>query len=111
MGQLLSTIPVSRNVSAGTLVEVTCATTETGLTAFSLTTTPHIDGSHTVVTHPNGGTQYTLSFIAPAQHSTINIACFAVKGTVSDQNIAVLMSQGEPVSECIIMSLWQCISP
>ena len=67
VGQLLSATPVSRNVSAGTLVQITCATPVTGLTVFSLTTTTHIDGSDTVVTHPNGGTQRTLSFIAPAQ--------------------------------------------
>ena len=97
MGQILSTTPVSRNVSAGTLVNFTCATPETELTAFALTATPHIDGSDTVVTHPNGGTQLTLSFIAPAQHSTVNIACIVViEGTVRDQNIAVLMIQGEP---------------
>ena len=103
MGQLLSTTLQSRNASAGSLVEFTCATPETGLTVFSLTTTPHIDGSDTVVTY-NGGTQYTLSFVAPVapvQHSVINIACVAVKGTVVDQSIAVLMIQGEPVSECI----------
>ena len=107
MGQLLSVIPVSRNISAGISVEFTCATPETGLTVFSLTTTPFIDNSDRVVTHPNGGTQHTLSFIAPVQHSTINIACFAVKGTVSDQSIAVLIIQGESVSVCI-MGLWQC---
>ena len=103
MGQLLSATPESRNVSAGTLVEISCATPETGLTVFSLTTTPHIDGSATVVTHPNGGTQHMLSFIAPVQHSIINIACVVVKGTVSDQSIAVLIIQGESVSECIII--------
>ena len=97
MGQLLLATPVSRNASAGTLLEFTCATLETGLTAFSLTTLPHIDGSDIVVTHPNGGTQHTLSFIAPVQHSTINIACIAVKGMVNDQGIAVLMIQGGPV--------------
>ena len=97
VGQLLSASPESKNVSAGTLVMFICATPETGLTAFSLTITPHIDGSDTVVTHPNGDTQHTLSFIAPVQHSTINIACFALKGMVSDQGIAVLMIQGEPV--------------
>ena len=96
MGQLLSASPESKNVSAGTLVEFTCATPETGLTAFSLTTSPHIDGSDRVVTHPNEGTQHTLSFIAPVQDSTILVACFVVKGMVSDQGIAVLMIQGEP---------------
>ena len=108
VGQLLSTTPTSRNVSAGTLVEFTCATPETGLTVFSLTTTPHIDGSDTVVTHPNGGTQHTLSFIATVQHSVINIACVAVKGTVVDQSIAVLMIQGEPISECIHVHVIIC---
>ena len=100
MGQLLSAIPVSRNVSAGTLVQITCASTETGLNFFSLTTTPHIDGSDTVVTHPNGGTQHTLmiSFIAPVQHSTIDILCIAVKGAVVDQSISALTIQGEPAT-------------
>ena len=98
VGQLLSATPVSRNVSAGTLVQNTCATTETGLTIFSLTIAPHIDGSDTVVTHPNGGTQHTLSFIAPVKHSTIDILCIAVKGTVVDQSISVLTIQGEPAT-------------
>ena len=100
MGQLLSTIPVSRNVSAGTLVQIICASPETGLDIFSLTTTTHIDGSDTVVTHPNGGTQLTLmiSFIVPVQHSTIDILCIAVKGAVVDQSISVLTIQGEPVT-------------
>ena len=100
VGQILSTTPVSRNVSAGTLVNFTCATPETELTAFALTATPHIDGSDTVVTHPNGGTQLTLmiSFIVPVQHSTIDILCIAVKGAVVDQSISVLTIQGEPVT-------------
>ena len=98
MGQLLSVTPESRNVSAGTLVELTCATPETGFTSFSLTTTPHIDDSDTVVTHPNGSTQLTLSFIAPIQHSTVNIACIIIsRGTVS--RIAVLMIQGKLVTK------------
>ena len=100
MGQLLSVTPVSRNVSAGTLANFTCGTPETGLTVFSLTTTPPVDGS-TVTTHTNEGIQLTFSFFAPVQHSIINIACIAFKGTVVDQSIAVLMIQGEPVSYCI----------
>ena len=100
VGQLLSVYPESRNVSAGTLVQITCATPETELTVFSLTTTPHIDVSDRVVTHPNGGTQHTLSFIAPVKHSSINIVCHAIKGTVNEQKITVLMIQGEPVSVC-----------
>ena len=98
VGQLLSATPQSRNVSAGTLVEITCVTPENGLTLFSLTTTPVINGSDTVVTHTNGGTQHTLSFITPAQHSTIDILCIAVKGTVVDQSISVLTIQGEFVT-------------
>lgn len=97
MGQLLSATPESRNVSAGTLVEITCASTVTGLNFFSLTTTPQVYGSNTVVTHANGGTQLTLSFIAPSQNSTIDISCIAVKGTFVDQSIAVLMIQGDSV--------------
>ena len=98
VGLLLSVTPVSRNVSAGTTVQSTCASTETGLTFFSLTTTPLINGSDTVVTHPNGGTQFTLSFIAPVKHSTIDILCITVKGTVVEQSISVLMIQGETVT-------------
>ena len=101
VGQLLSVTPVSRNVSAGTIVQSTCASTATGLIFFSLTTTPLINGSDTVVTHPNGGIQHTLSFIVPAQHSTIDILCIAVKGTVVDQRKSVLTIQGNPVSECM----------
>ena len=104
VGQLLSAIPVSRNVSAGTFVEITCATPETGLTVFSITTTPPVDGS-TVTTHTNEGIQFTFSFIAPVQHSFINIACIAIKGSVVDQSLAVLMIQGEPVSYCIQIKL------
>ena len=97
MGQLLSVTPESRNVSAGTLVEITCASPESGLNFFSLTTTPQVDGSNTVVTHPNGSTQHTLSFIAPSQNSTIDISCIAVKGTFVDQSKSVLMIQGDSV--------------
>ena len=101
MGQLLLVAPVSRNFSAGTLTNFTCGTPETGLTVFSITTTPPIDGS-TVTTDTNGGIkQLTLSFIAPVQHSIINILCIAIKGTVTDQRLAALMIQGEPVSYCI----------
>ena len=89
---------MSRNVSAGTLVEITCTSTVTGLNYFSLTTEPQVDGSNTVVTHPNEGTQHTLSFNAPAQNSTINVSCIAIKGSVVDQSKSVLMIQGEPVS-------------
>ena len=104
MGQLLLVAPVSRNVSAGTLTNFTCGTPETGLTVFSITITPSVDGS-TVTTHTNGGIkQLTLSFIAPAQYSAINILCIAIKGVVFDQSIAVLMIQGEPVSYCIYMN-------
>ena len=99
MGQLLSATPESRNVSVGTLVEITCASSETGLDYFNLTTEPQVDGSNITDTQPNGGTQHTLSFIAPAQNSII-VSCIVVKGSVVDQSIAVLMIQGEPVSKC-----------
>ena len=98
VGQLLSATPASRNVSAGTLVQITCASPETGLNFFRLTTSPLINGSDTVITYPNGGTQHTLSFIAPVKHSTIDILCITVKGTVVEQSISVLTIQGEPVT-------------
>ena len=97
MGQLLSATPESRNVSAGTLVEITCASTVTGLNFFSLTTTPQVYGSNTVVTHPNGGIQHTLSFIALSQNSTIDISCIAIKGTSVNQSKSVLMIQGDSI--------------
>ena len=101
VGQFLSATPESRNVSAGTLVEFSCSSPETGLNFFSLTTIPHIDGSDTVVTYPNEGTQHTLSFIAPVQCSIVNISCIGVKGGVVDQSKSVLMIQGKPISECM----------
>ena len=104
MGLILSDTPQARNVSVGTLVEFTCATPETGLTLFTFTTTPPVIGS-IVTTYTNESIQLTFSFIAPVQHSIINIACIAIKGSVVKKSIAVLMIQGEPVSYCLQIKL------
>ena len=90
----LSTVPKSRNVSAGTLVEFTCATAESGVT-LAITTTPTVVGSVANQTDlPNGGNQFTLSFTAPPQDSSITITCLAFKGPDIIQPTALLMIQG-----------------
>ena len=99
---ILSDIPQSRNVSAGTLVKFTCATPEIGLTAFTITTDLTLGNamSNDVVL-PNGGRQLTLSFIAlsTSGHQLITIACIATKintmGMVKfNTSTAILMIQG-----------------
>ena len=92
---MFSTTPQSRNVSAGTMVEFTCAVPASGLTSFAISTTPTvgdsvIDGSDL----PNGDRQVTLSFIAPSDQTSINIVCVATTATDFNQSIAVLMIQG-----------------
>ena len=99
---ILSDTPQSRNVSAGTLVEFTCATPETGLTAFTITTIVILENimSNDVLL-PNGDRQLTLSFIAPSEHQLINIVCIATRintmqGVVEvNTSTAILMIQGK----------------
>ena len=99
---ILSDTPQSRNVSAGTLVEFTCATPETGLTAFTLTTDITLGNtmSNDVILS-NGERQLTLSFIAPPEHQMLTILCVATRvnnmGMVENfkTSVAILMIQGE----------------
>ena len=97
---ILSTTPQSTNVSADTLVEFTCATPETGLQSFAISTDVTIGNtmSNDVIL-PNGDRQLTLSFIAPSKHQLINIACIVTRlNTMSmfevNSSTAILMIQG-----------------
>ena len=98
---ILSNTPQSKNVSAGTLVEFTCATPETGLTAFAISTDVTLANTMSNdVPLPNGDRQLTLSFIAPSEHQFINIACIATRintmGMVEfNQSTAIMMIQGK----------------
>ena len=91
---MFSTTPQSRNVSAGTMVEFTCAAPASGITAIGITATPQVVDS---VTDDNnlssGDREVTLSFIAPSDQTRINIACVAAT-TTFNQSFAVLMIQG-----------------
>ena len=90
----LTAVPKSRNVSAGTPVEFTCATAESGVT-LAITSTPTVAGSVANQTDlPNGGNQFTLSFTAPSEHSSITVTCIAFKGPDIIQPTALLMIQG-----------------
>ena len=98
---ILSDTPQSRNVSANTPVEFTCATPETGLKAFGISSDVTLGNTMSNdVTLPNGDRQLTLSFIAPSEHQLINIACVATRintmGVVEvNQSTAILIIQGE----------------
>ena len=90
----LSAVPESRNASVGTLVEFTCATAENGVT-LAVTSTPTVVGSVPNQTDlPNGGNQFTLSFNAPPQHSSITVTCIVFRGSDIIQPTALLMIQG-----------------
>ena len=92
---MFSTTPQSGNVSAGTVVEFTCAAPASGLTILGITATPPVGGSDTDDNIlPNGDRQATLSFIAPSDQTNISIVCVALKGTDLNQSSAVLMIQG-----------------
>ena len=110
---ILSDIPQQKNVSAGTSVEFTCATPETGLTSFTLT--PEITFGNTMeMTLPNGDRQLTLRFIAPSEYQTLTISCVATilnnMGMLEDfkTSTAVLMIQGEKLHlncVCTVVSI------
>ena len=97
---LLSVIPQSRNISVGTLVMFTCATSETGLTSFTLTPGMAL-GNTMEMMLPNGDRQLMLSFIAPSEYRMLTISCVATRvnnmGMLVDitTSTAVLMIQGE----------------
>ena len=93
---LLSKFPQSRNVSARTLVELTCATEESGVTSFFIDTIPQFGGqTPTSSALPNGGRQKTLSFIAPSEHTNITITCVAKRNEDVNVTKATLMIQGK----------------
>ena len=95
---MFSTIPQSRNVTAGTTVEFTCAAPASGLTSFGISTNPTVEGSAVGGSDlPNGDRQVTLSFIAPSDQTSINIVCVATTATDFKQSTAVLMIQGNKV--------------
>ena len=92
---MFSATPQSRNVSAGTMVEFTCAAPASGLTSFGISTTPPVGGS--VIDDnilSNGDRQVTLNFIAPSDQTSISIFCVATTTTEFNQSLAVLMIQG-----------------
>ena len=85
-------------------MDFTCATPETGLSAFAISTGDVALGNNTMrndVVLPNGDRQLTLSFIAPSEHQLINIACTASRITAMgnmlvdfNTSTALLMIQG-----------------
>ena len=95
-GILLSVTPQSRNVSAGTFVELVCATEESGVTSFGISTTPELEHSNSVrLNLHNGGRQHTLSFIALSEHSSITVTCIAIRLPDVNETAAMLMIQGK----------------
>ena len=92
---MFSTTLQSRNISAGTMVEFTCAAPVNGLTTFSISTNPTVEGSVVGGSDlPNGDRLITLNFIAPSDQTSISIACVATTTTGFNQSLAVLMIQG-----------------
>ena len=92
---MFSTTPQSRNVSAGTMVEFTCAAPANGLTSLGLITTPTVGSSTTDGSDlPNGVRLLTLNFIAPSDQTSISIFCVVTTNTGFNQSFAVLMIQG-----------------
>ena len=95
-GIILSAIPQSKNVSAGALVEFTCATEESGVTSLVISTMPQLgQTSISDDTLSNGGRQRTLSFIAPSEHSNITIRCGAFRFPDVNETTSILMIQGK----------------
>ena len=92
---MFSTSPQSRNVSAGTMVEFTCASPASGLIVIGITATPPVEDSVTDDNNlSNGDREVTLRFIAPSDQTIIYISCAATTTTTFNQSIAVLMIQG-----------------
>ena len=95
---MFSTTPQSRNVSAGTMVEFTCAAPASGLTSFSISTNPTVEGSVVDGSDlPNGDRLITLYFTAPSDQTSISIVCVATTTTGFNQSFAVLMIQGNRI--------------
>ena len=98
---ILSKLPQSRNVSAGALVEFTCATEESGVTSFAIITIPSVPHHESISTDlPSGGRQHTLSFIVPFENSNITILCIAVRIPDVNQTTAILRIQGKIIDYC-----------
>ena len=77
------------------MVEFTCAAPASGLTTFSISTTPTVGGSVVDGSDlPNGDRLITLSFIAPSYQTSISISCVATTTTGFNQSLAVLTIQG-----------------
>ena len=76
------------------MVEFTCAAPANGITVIGITATPPVEDSVTDDNILNEHREVTLSFIAPANQTIINIACVAVTTTTFNQRTAVLMIQG-----------------
>ena len=91
-------------------MEFTCATSETGLTTFVISTTPPVgDSVITDVTLPNGDRQVTLSFITPSDYTNVTITCGAVKGTNFNLSSAFLIIQGNNASMQFALNVHTCI--
>ena len=89
-------MPQSRNVSAGTLIEFTCATEESGVNILVVTTEPSVPHHESISTDlPSGGKQHQLSIVAPSEHSYITIRCTAVRLPDVNHTTAILMIQGK----------------
>ena len=94
-GLVFLTTPQSRNVSAGIMVEFTCAAPASGLTSLGISTNPTVGSSTTDGSDlPNGVRLLTLNFIAPSDQNSINIVCVATTTIEFNQSFAVLMIQG-----------------
>ena len=87
---ILSKLPQSRNVSAHTLVEFTCATEESGVNTLVISTEPSVaHHESTSIDLPNGGKQHQLSIIVPSEHSSITIRCTAFRPPDINQTTAI----------------------
>ena len=80
-------------------MEFTCATEESGVTSFGLTTTPPFADQFSIsVALPNGGIQQVLSFVAPSEHTNITITCVAFRLPDVNETTAILMIQGKIIN-------------
>ena len=87
-------------------MEFTCATAESGVTSFGISTTPaFVDQISVPIALANGGRQQILSFFAPSGHSSITITCVAIRLPDVNETTAILMIQGKIVNTCSIYSL------
>ena len=79
-------------------MELTCATEESGVTSFGISTTPELENGNSVrLNLPNGGRQHTLSFMALSEHSSITVVCIAIRLPDVNETTAIMMVQGKRV--------------